>query len=122
MAELSPSGFDLMARAVRRLTIVHAPSDARGWGNALSAVLWLVWIDKSRASSIVGPNAIQVIIDGAGNTWQGFPFLFAICFASALITSLAVGVPKGRWDAERWAAEQRSTASIMWLGRKARGF
>ena len=48
MAELSPSGFDLMARAVRRLTIVHAPSDARGWGNALSAVLWLVWIDKSR--------------------------------------------------------------------------
>jgi MFS-type transporter involved in bile tolerance (Atg22 family) len=69
--------------------------------------------NRAPSESIVGPNVIQVIIDGAGNTWQGFLFLFAICFASALIIWLAVEVPKGRRDAERWATEQRSTASIM---------
>ena len=49
MAELSPSRFDLMMHAVRRLTIVRAPFDACGWENALlNAVLWLVLINKSR--------------------------------------------------------------------------
>jgi MFS-type transporter involved in bile tolerance (Atg22 family) len=67
----------------------------------------------NRESSIVGPNVTQVIIDGTGNTWQGFPFLFAICFASALIIWLAVDVPKGRRDAGRWVEEQRGRASIM---------
>ena len=67
----------------------------------------------SRALSIVRPNVIQVIIDKTGNTWQGFPFLFAICLVSSLIIWLAVDVPKGRRDAVRWAAEQRGTASAM---------
>jgi len=67
----------------------------------------------NRASSIVGPNVIQAIIDKTGNTWQGFPFLFSICLASSLIIWLAVDVPKGRRDAVRWAAEQRGTASTM---------
>jgi hypothetical protein len=50
---------------------------------------------------------IQAIIDRTDNTWQGFSFLFAITVASSLILWLAVDVPKGRRDAERWAGEQR---------------
>ena len=49
MAELSPPGFDFMVRAVHRLAIVHALSDVRGCGTRCgSAVLRLVWNDKSR--------------------------------------------------------------------------
>jgi MFS-type transporter involved in bile tolerance (Atg22 family) len=72
----------------------------------------------NRTSSVVGPNVVQAIIDRTGNTWQGFPFLFAICFASSLIIWLAVDVTKGRQDAERWAVEQRGSTSNM--HRKAR--
>jgi len=64
----------------------------------------------NRASSIVGPNVIQSIINRTGNTWQGFSFLFAICFASSLIIWFTVDVDKGRRDAERWAVEKRGTA------------
>jgi len=53
---------------------------------------------------------IQAIIDRTDNTWQGFAFLFAITVASTLIIWLAVDVPKGRRDAERWAREQRGAA------------
>jgi len=56
------------------------------------------------------PNTIQAIIDKTDNTWQGFSFLFAICPASSLITSLAVDVPEGRLEEGRWAAEQPGTA------------
>jgi MFS-type transporter involved in bile tolerance (Atg22 family) len=65
----------------------------------------------NRASSIVGPNVIEAVINKTGNTWHGFPFLFAICLASSLIIWLAVDVPGGRRDAERWAAEQRDICS-----------
>jgi MFS-type transporter involved in bile tolerance (Atg22 family) len=64
----------------------------------------------NRVSSILGPNVTQAIINETGNTWQGFPFLFAICLSATLIIWLAVDVPKGRQDAERWAAEHRGTA------------
>jgi MFS-type transporter involved in bile tolerance (Atg22 family) len=67
----------------------------------------------SRASSIIGPIVIQAIIDRTGNTWQGFPFLFAICTMSSLVIWLAVDVPKGRQDAERWAVEKRGTTYAM---------
>jgi len=63
----------------------------------------------NRASSIVGPNVIQALIDKTDNTWQGFSFLFAICFAATLVIWLAVDVPKGRQDAKRWSAKQRGT-------------
>jgi hypothetical protein len=53
---------------------------------------------------------IQAIIDRTDNTWQGFSFLFAITVVSSLILWLAVDVPKGRRDAERWAREQRGVA------------
>jgi len=113
MAELSPPGFEYMVRAVRRLAIVHALSDVRGWGTRCGMQFFGLFGMTNRASSVIGPNVIQAIIDRTGNTWQGFPFLFAICFASTLIIWLAVDVPKGRRDAERWALEQRGTAPIM---------
>jgi len=53
---------------------------------------------------------IQAIINRTGNTWQGFSFLFAITVASSLIFWLAVDMPKGRQDAERWAREQCGAA------------
>ena len=67
----------------------------------------------NRSSSIIGPNVIQAIIDKTGNTWQGFPFLFAISLPSTLVIWLAVDVAKGRRDAQRWAAEQRGTVYDM---------
>ena len=72
----------------------------------------------NRASSVVGPNVIQVIIDKTGNIWQGFPFLFAMCLASSLVIWFAVDIPKGRQDAERWAVEQRGSAYLAHLGQK----
>ena len=63
---------------------------------------------SNRASSMVGPYVIQAIIDKTQNTWQGFPFLFAICTAASLVIWFGVDVEKGRRDAVRWAAAQRS--------------
>ncbi|KAG1752413.1 autophagy-related protein 22-like protein [Suillus paluster] len=81
MAELSPSGFDNMFFGLFGLS--------------------------NRASSIVGPNVIQAIIDKTGNNWQGFPFLFAMCTAASVVIWFGVDVTKGRRDAVRWATEQR---------------
>ncbi|KAG1735042.1 autophagy-related protein 22-like protein [Suillus lakei] len=81
MAELSPPGFDNMFFGLFGLS--------------------------NRASSMVGPNVIQVIIDKTGNNWQGFPFLFALCTAASLVIWFGVDVTKGRRDAVRWAAQQR---------------
>lgn len=40
---------------------------------------------SNRASSMIGPNVIQAIIDNSGNNWKGFPFLFALCTAASLV-------------------------------------
>ncbi|KAG2141649.1 autophagy-related protein 22-like protein [Suillus cothurnatus] len=81
MAELSPPGFDNMFFGLFGLS--------------------------NRASSMVGPNVIQVIIDKTGSNWQGFPFLFAMCTAASMVIWFGVDVTKGRRDAVKWAAEQR---------------
>ncbi|KAG2115813.1 autophagy-related protein 22-like protein [Suillus discolor] len=81
MAELSPPGFENMFFGLFGLF--------------------------NRASSMVGPNVIQVIIDKTGNNWQGFPFLFAMCTAASVVIWFGVDVTKGRSDAVGWAAEQR---------------
>ncbi|KAF8841545.1 MFS general substrate transporter [Paxillus ammoniavirescens] len=81
MAELSPPGFDNMFFGLFGLS--------------------------NRASSMVGPNVIQAIIDKTNNNWQGFPFLFALCTAASLLIWFGVDVTKGRRDAVRWAAAQR---------------
>ncbi|KAG2063676.1 MFS general substrate transporter [Suillus decipiens] len=81
MAELSPPGFDNMFFGLFGLS--------------------------NRASSMVGPNVIQVIIDKTGNNWQGFPFLFALCTTASMVIWFGVDVTKGRREAAKWAAEQR---------------
>lgn len=81
MAELSPPGYDNMFFGLFGLS--------------------------NRASSMIGPNVIQAIIDKSGNNWMGFPFLFAICAAASLVIWFGVDVNKGRRDAVRWAGEVR---------------
>ncbi|KAG1831185.1 vacuole effluxer Atg22 like-domain-containing protein [Suillus subalutaceus] len=51
---------------------------------------------SNRASSMVGPNVIQVIINRTGNDWQGFPFLFALCTAASVVIWFGVDVTNGR--------------------------
>ena len=60
----------------------------------------------------------RTLFDKTDNTWQGFSFLFAICFAATLVIWLAVDVPKGRQDAKRWAAKQRGTVYDVNLDEK----
>ncbi|KAE8146558.1 autophagy-related protein Atg22B2 [Aspergillus avenaceus] len=60
----------------------------------------------NRASSIIGPNVIQAIIDSTQNNWMGFPFLVAIC-AAAMIAICFVDVEKGREDGRRFAQARR---------------
>lgn len=81
MAELTPPGFDNMFFGLFGLS--------------------------NRASSMIGPNVIQAIIDSSGDNWKGFPFLFALCAAASLVIWFGVDVTKGRHDAVKWAAEQR---------------
>jgi MFS family permease len=106
MAELTPPGFDNMVR----ITV---------------SLLWQIFVNliggkckffslyglSNTASSIIGPNVIQAIINKSGNNWDGFPFLFLLCTCASLVIWFAVDVPKGRRAAVRWAAEQRGTAS-----------
>ncbi|KAK0190365.1 MFS general substrate transporter [Armillaria mellea] len=77
MAELTPPGFDNMFFGLFGLS--------------------------NRASSMIGPNVIQAIIDNTGNNWMGFPFLFALCFCASLVIWFGVDVTKGRRDAVAWA-------------------
>ncbi|KAK0230189.1 MFS general substrate transporter [Armillaria fumosa] len=79
MAELTPPGFDNMFFGLFGLS--------------------------NRASSMIGPNVIQAIIDDTGNNWMGFPFLFALCFCASLVIWFGVDVTKGRRDAVAWAEE-----------------
>ncbi|KXN81849.1 Autophagy-related protein 22-1 [Leucoagaricus sp. SymC.cos] len=81
MAELSPPGYDNMFFGLFGLS--------------------------NRASSMIGPNVIQAIIDKSGSNWMGFPFLFALCACASLIIWFGVDVHKGRRDAVRWAGDIR---------------
>lgn len=69
---------------------------------------------SNRASSMVGPNVIQAIIDKTGNNWEGFPFLFALCTAASLVIWFGVDVQKGRKDAAVWAEEQRQGSHAVY--------
>lgn len=89
---------------------------------------------SNRASSMIGPNVIQAIIDNTRqftdprlflffcylliktnlcvllfieNNWQGFPFLFALCAAASLVIWFGVDIQKGRRDAVRFGDEKR---------------
>jgi len=82
MAELTPPGFENMYFGLFGLS--------------------------NRASSMIGPNVIQAIIDSTGDNWKGFPFLFALCASASLVIWFGVDVPTGRRDAVAWANAQRS--------------
>ncbi|KZT05595.1 MFS general substrate transporter [Laetiporus sulphureus 93-53] len=84
MAELAPPGFDNMFFGLFGLS--------------------------NRASSMIGPNVIQAIINNTQNNWKGFPFLFALCTAASLVIWFSVDVTKGRRDAVAWAERHRSYA------------
>ncbi|KAH9002488.1 MFS general substrate transporter [Lactarius hatsudake] len=88
MAELSPPGFDNMFFGLFGLS--------------------------NRASSMIGPNVIQGIINKSGNNWDGFPFLFALCAAASMVIWFGVDVQKGRRAAVMWAAERRGLASATY--------
>ncbi|KAF9057521.1 MFS general substrate transporter [Panaeolus papilionaceus] len=84
MAEVTPPGFDNMFFGLFGLS--------------------------NRASSMIGPNVIQVIIDKSGSNWKGFPFLFALCFCASIVIWVFVDVEKGRKDAVQWADEMKKRA------------
>ncbi|KAF5858507.1 hypothetical protein ETB97_004303 [Aspergillus alliaceus] len=60
----------------------------------------------NRASSIIGPNVIQAIINNAQNNWMGFPFLFAICTTAMIMVSF-VDVEKGRKDGRKFVQRKK---------------
>lgn len=61
----------------------------------------------NRASSIIGPNVIQAIIDNTNNNWTGFPFLFALCTAASIVI-WCVDVEKGRKDCRVYIEERKA--------------
>ncbi|RPD66777.1 MFS general substrate transporter [Lentinus tigrinus ALCF2SS1-7] len=89
MAELTPPGFDNMFFGLFGLS--------------------------NRASSMIGPNVIQAIIDNTGDNWKGFPFLFALCTAASLVIWFGVDVTSGRRDAVLWAEKNRAYAETGML-------
>ncbi|KAJ5208901.1 hypothetical protein N7449_003280 [Penicillium cf. viridicatum] len=79
----------------------------RGYDNMFFALFGIT----NRASSIIGPNVIQAIINNTHNNWMGFPFLFAIC-AGAMIAICFVDIKKGREDCRKFT-EQRKIDRVV---------
>ncbi|KGO44206.1 Major facilitator superfamily domain, general substrate transporter [Penicillium expansum] len=79
----------------------------RGYDNMFFALFGIT----NRASSIIGPNVIQAIINNTDNNWMGFPFLFAIC-AGSMIAICFVDIKKGREDCRKFT-EQRKIDRVV---------
>ncbi|KAI9467380.1 MFS general substrate transporter [Lactarius psammicola] len=90
MGELSPPGFEYMFFG-----------------------LFGLW-DRSTAA-MIGSNVIQAVVDKNGNIWKGFPVLFVLSALGCLVALFGVNVPKGRYEAAQWAAEQRGTGACTEL-------
>ncbi|KAI9447640.1 MFS general substrate transporter [Lactarius indigo] len=84
MGELSPPGFEYMFFG-----------------------LFELW-DRF-AGETIGSNVIQAVVDKNGSTWKAFPVLLAFSAVGCLVAGFGVNVPKGRYAAVKWAAEQRGT-------------
>lgn len=102
MAELTPPGFDNMVSPIpryyrRRLSDIFE----------LNFQFFGLFGLSNRASSMIGPNVIQSIINQSGNNWSGFPFLFALCTLASLVIWFYVDVEQGRKDAVAWAEETK---------------
>ncbi|GAB1203426.1 hypothetical protein APSETT445_002061 [Aspergillus pseudonomiae] len=74
----------------------------QGYDNMFFALFGIT----NRASSIIGPNVIQAIINDTQNNWMGFPFLFAICTAAMIMISF-VDVEKGRQDGRKFVQKKK---------------
>ncbi|KAE8373153.1 hypothetical protein BDV26DRAFT_285341 [Aspergillus bertholletiae] len=74
----------------------------QGYDNMFFALFGIT----NRASSIIGPNVIQAIINNTQNNWMGFPFLFAICTAAMIMISF-VDVDKGRQDGRKFVQKKK---------------
>jgi MFS-type transporter involved in bile tolerance (Atg22 family) len=111
MAELSPPGFDNMVRLTSSLLqYTFTPSPTPCLMNRDNLQFFGLFGLSNRASSMIGPNVIQAIINKSGNNWDGFPFLFVLCTSASLTIWFGVDVPKGRRAAAQWAVERRGTA------------
>ena len=67
---------------------------------------------SNRASSIIGPNVIQEIINKSnGNNWMGFPFLFALAFVASLVIWFGIDVERGQSDAVAFALRRRKVVT-----------
>ena len=84
MAELSPPGFDNMVFLLF-FSNLSIPSFLRVQLTFGRTQFFGLFGLSNRASSMIGPNVIQAIIDDTGNNWKGFPFLFAMCAAASLV-------------------------------------
>ncbi|RAQ45280.1 autophagy-related protein Atg22B2 [Aspergillus flavus] len=74
----------------------------QGYDNMFFALFGIT----NRASSIIGPNVIQAIINDTQNNWMGFPFLFSICTAAMIMISF-VDVEKGREDGRKFVQKKK---------------
>src|SRR5258708_203467 len=97
--ELPPPGFDNMVGPI----LCRCYS---GHSDVFNTQFFGLFGLSNRASSMIGPNVIQAIINDSGNNWQGFPFLFALCTLASLVIWFYVDVEKGRRDAVAWAEER----------------
>jgi len=107
MGELSPPGFEYM------VGVACSPSS---WSQAPSAQqkkqqFFGLFGLANRSAAVIGPNVIQVIVDKKGNNWKAFPVLFVLSALGCLVVWFGVNVPKGRYAAAQWAAEQRGKGS-----------
>lgn len=99
MAELTPPGYDNMVRCPWHTLLTSTDKAFQFFG---------LFGLSNRASSMIGPNVIQAIIDNTGDNWKGFPFLFALCFCASFVIWVFVDVTAGRRAAVRWAEERRA--------------
>ncbi|KAF2147575.1 uncharacterized protein K452DRAFT_217809 [Aplosporella prunicola CBS 121167] len=60
----------------------------------------------NRASSVIGPNVVQAIVNASGNNWLGFPFLVGLCTA-AVVVIWFVDVEEGREACRRFVDERK---------------
>ena len=114
MAELSPPGFDNMVRTISprsRTERAHLTRSLSLFRSNKNSQFFGLFGLSNRASSMIGPNVIQAVINHTGNNWDGFPFLFALCASASLVIWFAVDVQKGRRAAVRWAVHRRKVTS-----------
>ncbi|KAK8227623.1 autophagy-related protein Atg22B2 [Phyllosticta capitalensis] len=60
----------------------------------------------NRASSIIGPNVVQAIVNDSNNNWTGFPFLVGLTTAASIVIWF-VDVAKGRENCRKFVDERK---------------